>query len=352
MAFMSFKNVAIAGIAACVPKKVVKNIEQRELVSEHVLKKMIETTGVIERRTANNCICASDLCYEATLRLFDDMKIDKSSIDVLIFVSQTADFRIPPTAPILQHRLGLSKGVAAFDINLGCSGYVYGLSLAYSFLSQSSINRALLLVGDTLSKAVSPKDRATAFLFGDGGTATLIEKRDDAGNAYFSLNSDGAGENVLKIKAGGYRYPSNIDTLAEKKYDGDNFRTDEQLYMDGAEVFNFTIREVPDDIKKILVYSQTDLKDIDFIFYHQSNKFIMDFLSKKIGIPAEKTPYSIEKYGNSSCPSIPLTMVCALKNKVNKDKKKIILCGYGVGLSWATVLLDISYCYISDVFEV
>ena len=352
MTFSSIEEIAISGICVFVPKEGIDNNDNTGIFTEKTLKKAIKTTGIQRRRIANDETCASDLCYAAASKLLSDMNIDKKTIDLVIFVSQTPDFRIPATSTLLQHRLGLPKTTAAFDVNLGCSGYVYGLSIAYSYASQSGIKRVLLLVGDTLSKFVSNKDKATTLLFGDGGSATLIEKKKDNAKAYFSLNSDGSGEEAIKIKAGGCRYPSSNESLIGKQGDDGSIKSDEQLSMDGLEVFNFTIREVPDDITRILKYANTDIKNVNYIIYHQSNKFIMDYLTEKLQYPQERVPYSLQEYGNTSCLSIPITIASALKNKTAEDKKKVILCGYGVGLSWATALVDISDSYISEILEI
>ncbi len=350
MALLKFKKVGIAGISACVPKNTIKNEHFTELFSEKSLKKAIKTTGIIERRISDKDKCSSDYCYEAADKLLDEMKIDRNSIDLLIFVSQTPDYRIPSTAIILQDRLGLPKSTASFDINLGCSGYVYGLSVAFAYSSQESINKVLLLVGDTVSKFVSPKDKTTSLLFGDGGTATLIEKNSKFEDSFFSLNSDGGRSDALKIKAGGYRNPSSYKTLIPKIHEAGNIRNDEQLFMDGAEIFNFTIQEVPKDIQKLLKYSNTEMKNIDFIVYHQANKFITDYLTKKLKCSLDKVPYSLDKYGNTSCASIPLTVVSELREKGNN--KRMILCGFGVGLSWATALIDFSDVHLCKIREV
>lgn len=352
MALMSFRGLGITGISACVPKNVVRNIELKGVMTERELKNAIETTGIAERRFADKDICSSDLCYEAASKLLEEMSVDRKTIDLLIFLSQTPDYRQPATAILLQNRLGLPKTVGSFDINLACSGYVYGLATAFSFVSQNGINRVLLLVGETLSKVVSLDDRATSLLFGDAGSATLIEKNKDAGMSYFSLNSDGSGYSFLSIPAGGYRNPSSREALNKKKHQDGSIRSEEQIFMDGMEIFNFTMREVPKDIKTILSFSSQSLADIDYIIYHQANKFIIDFFAKKFKYPKEKIPYCLQKYGNTSAVSIPLTIVSELKDTLVNERKKLILCGYGAGLSWATAILELNNCFVSHTMEI
>lgn len=351
MSIVSFNNVKIKGISAVVPKNIIDNRNFTDIFTPQEIENTIKTTGIEKRRFASKDICSSDLCYHAAEKLISDMNIDRNSIDLLIFLSQTPDYHQPATAPILQDRLGLRKECAAFDINLACSGYVYGLSTAFSYASLEGINNVLLLVGETLSKITSKDDKATSLLFGDGGTATLVAKSEDKSSSYFSLNSDGSGFNVLIIPAGGYRNVSSEETVVIKEREDKSKRSDEQFYMDGMEVFNFTMREVPKDIKKILKYSDVELNKIDYIIFHQANKFMTDFFAKKLKYPIEKVPYSIHKYGNTSGATIPLTIVSEMKN-IELDNKKVILSGYGAGLSWGTALLDLDKIYISDIVEV
>lgn len=351
MSIISFKKVEIKGVSAVVPKNVVDNRKFTDIFSIKELENAIRTTGISERRFASKDTCSSDLCYEAAKNLINDLNIDLGNIDLIIFLSQTPDYHQPATAPILQHKLGLKKECAAFDINLACSGYIYGLSTAFAYASQDGINNVLLLVGETLSKIISNKDKATSLLFGDGGTATLIGKAKEKDVSYFSLNSDGSGESVLKIKAGGYRYPSNSDTIVNKIHKDGNVRNDEQLFMDGMEVFNFTMREVPKDIKHLLSYVDLKIEDVDYIFFHQANKFMTDFFAKKLNYPIEKVPYSIQKYGNTSAVSVPLTIVSEMNNK-KLANKRILLSGYGGGLSWGTALLCIKDIHISTIKEI
>jgi 3-oxoacyl-[acyl-carrier-protein] synthase-3 len=278
------------------------------------------------------------------------MNFDKNSIDMLIFMSQTPDYRIPATAPILQHRLGLNKNTAAFDVGLACSGYVYSLSVAFSFASGPGINRVLLLDGETFSKIVNPLDKVNAPLYGDAGTATIIEKG-NFGRSYFKLNTDGSGYEAIKINAGGFRNMSNCENIREKSDKDGNVRSDHQIYMDGGEVFNFTMREVPKDIKNILEFSELNLETIDYLVFHQANKFMTDFFSKKLKLQADKVPYCLDKYGNTSSASIPLTISSELSSVLEGKTKKIMISGFGAGLSWGTAIFELNNCNVVHVFE-
>lgn len=352
MANLTFNNIGIQGIAAAVPKNTINNYEYTAHFPKEDVKEIVDKTGVLERRFAEEGTCASDLCFAAANQLMTDLKIDRNEIDALIFISQTADYKMPATAIILQHKLGLSKKTMAFDINLGCSGFVYGLSVAYSLIQQPSFRKILVLDGETRSRIYSPKDRKTAFLFGDGGVAAIIEKDEKYGVAHFSLGSDGSKESLIKIDAGGYRNPSSTATLTEKVVDEyGNIRTEEHGYMNGADVFNFVLVEIPKDIKNILATANETTDSIDYFVFHQANSYMNDYLKNKMKLSDDKVPTSIEKFGNTSSVSIPLTIALKLKEQL-KGNHKLLLSGFGVGMSWATAIINTSDCKISDIIEI
>lgn len=349
MAILKYNDIGIAAIAACVPPKVEYNKDLGYFMSEEEIQKAIQNIGIEERRVAEKDVCASDLCFKAAEKLLEDNNIDKSTIDALIFVSQTSDYHQPATAPILQHRLGLSKNTLAFDINLACSGYVYGLSAAYAYACQPGINRVLLLVGETMSKIVSRRDKLNTPLFGDAGTATLVEKG-EYGKSVFSLHSDGSGSDVMMIPDGGFRNPANADSLVEETDSNGDVRNRLQFRMDGMAVFNFGMSEEPRDVKNLLAEVGLELSQLDLLIYHQANKFMTDFFTKWLKFDKAKTPYSIRKFGNTSSASIPLTVVTELKEKY-PERKNVIFSGFGAGLSWGSVLLDLRQCKISELEE-
>ncbi|RAR70236.1 3-oxoacyl-ACP synthase III family protein [Flavobacterium aciduliphilum] len=352
MALITFDKVKISGLAACVPKNTIYNLNYSTLFDKESVSEIVEKTGIYERRFAPEGMCASDLCYHAAEKLIDDLNIDKSEIDLLVFVSQTPDYRMPATSIVLQERLGLSKSTACFDINLGCSAFVYGLSVIYSMMQTGGFRKALLLDGETRSRVYSPKDRKTAFLFGDGGVAALIEKSNEVGKSFFSLNSDGSKSEYIKMDAGGYRFPSSVETLKEKVVDEyGNIRSDEHGYMNGADVFNFVISEIPKDIKRILAYSESELEQFDYFFFHQANKYMNGYLQKKLKLDSDKVPSCIEKFGNTSSVSIPLTMVSSLFGK-NYKNKNCFLSGFGVGMSWASCIINLYDCHVSELIEI
>ena len=252
MATLSFQNVGIAAMAAAVPAKIINNLNYTDHFAPEEARQVVEKIGVYQRRFADPGVCSSDLCFAAAEKLFADNKLDRNEIDLLVFVSQTPDYRMPATSVLLQNRLGLSTNTLTFDLNLGCSGFIYGLSMVYSMMEHSGLRKALFLNGETRSRIYSPKDRQAAFLFGDAGAAVLIERSSDFGRSFFSLNSDGSKENLIKMKAGGYRFPTSVETMKESIVDEyGNIRSDEHGYMNGSEVFTFVIKEVPADIKKV-----------------------------------------------------------------------------------------------------
>ena len=352
MAFLTFDRIGITGVCAAVPQQKIVNAECTGFFTPEEIKGAIQTTGIAERRIADAKTCASDLCWAAAEALIEEMSIDRNEIDVLIFVSQTPDYRMPITGTILQDRLGLAKTTAAFDINLGASGYVYGLALAYSFAQQESIRKVLLLDGETRTKVYSFKDKVTGLLCGDGGSATIVEKIDHDNPTYFSLNSDGAGSRIIWIKGGGYRHPSSAETLREKEYEDGSIRSDEQGVVDVTGFFDFAIREIPADMDRIFEYAGESYDAIDFFLLHQATKFLNDQIVAKMKIPQDKAPYSLHKFGNTSSVSIPLTMVSEIRDQLRQDKSRIFLSGFGAGLSWASAITSTNRCLIPKLVEI
>ncbi len=352
MSLLSFNNVGISGLAAAVPQKIINNYEHDPYFNKDDIQEVIDKIGVRERRFADDNTCSSDLCFAAAEKLINEMNIDRNEIDLLLFISQTPDYRMPATSVLLQNRLQLSTSTITFDISLGCSAFLYGLSVAYSMLTAGGIRKALVLDGETRSKVYSQKDRKTAFLFGDGGVAALVERGEQYSSSWFSLNSDGSRESLIKIPAGGYRKMSSCETVTEKVVDEHgNIRSEEQGYMNGADVFNFVIREVPRDFDRLIGFAGVEKNSIDYFVFHQANSYINGFLARKLRLPEERIPTTIHKYGNTSSVSIPLTIVSELSGKLN-DQKRILLSGFGVGLTWGTAIIHLNDCFIGDIVEV
>lgn len=352
MAFLRFSDTGIAAMAAAVPSRVINNYEYTQYFPADQVKEVVDKIGIYERRFTDEHTTSSDLCFAAAEKLIADNQVNRDEIDLLVFISQTPDYRMPATSLLLQHRLGLGNSCIAFDINLGCSAFIYGLSVVYSMMQGGNIRKALILDGETRSKVYSAKDRNTAFIFGDAGVAALIIKDKKFGDSWFSLNSDGSREDLIKIKGGGYRYPSSTETLKEKVVDEyGNIRTDEQGYMNGGDVFNFVIREIPADFTKTLEFAGKQKVEIDFFIFHQANNFINSFLAKKLKLPLEKVPSTISKFGNTSSVSVPLTLVSELRGQLT-EPKTLLLSAFGVGMTWATSVMNVNGCSISNIVEI
>ena len=352
MAIVKYNNVGITAMAACVPQNIIDNYRyDLDIWPEEEVRKVVDKVGVVERRFVDDKTCASDLCFAAAERLIADNNIDKREIDLLVFLSQTPDYRMPATSILLQNRLGLPMSTMAFDVSLGCSGFISVLSILYAMMQNQGFHKALLLNGETHSKVYSRKDRREAFIFGDAGVAALIERDEKFGESHFSLNSDGSRSDLIMIKGGGYRNMSSVETLREKIVDEyGNIRTDENGYMNGADVFNFVIVEVPKDIKRLMTASGEDIQQMDYYIFHQANAFINNHIAKKLKLDKERIPWTIQKYGNTSSVSVPLTIVSELKGKM-AGEKKLMLSAFGVGMAWATAIVPFVDCKISEMVE-
>ncbi len=352
MAVLRFRNVGIRAIASCVPADVSRNAETlRGIIPDAEIEKTISAVGIREKRIAPPDVCASDLCVAAAEKLFaDNPDVSRESIGVLLFMSQTGDFRIPATAPLVQTRLGLSSDCACMDVSLGCSGYVYALSAAFAYAANLGASaKILLLAGETFSKIVNPKDRVNAPLYGDAGTATLIENSSDFCDSFFILKTDGRGEDAVKIPAGACRIPASPDRLRERADKDGAIRADSEVFMDGMEVFNSALRRVPEVVREIFALAGTSAERADVFVFHQANKMLTDFIAHRLKIPLDKVPYSLDEYGNTSSASIPLTISARLASA--RERKSAVLCGFGAGFSWGAAALSLASANISPVVD-
>lgn len=346
MGTFNIADVNLAGISCAVPENSSVNGEYADIFGDEV-QKVADSIGVYKRHISDR-LCASDLCYVAADRLLDAMRIDRSSIDALLFVSQTPDYSLPATACLLQERLGLSTECGAFDINLGCSGYVYGLFNAASLIAAGA-KRVLLLAGDTISKLASPTDRSVALVFGDAGSATLVERREGAEPFAFVLGTDGRGAQNLIVPAGGARNPLTPENATPTERERGNIRSDAQLFMDGAEIFAFTLASVPKLFTRLLEHRGIDKSEVDYVLFHQANRFMLRHLAKRMKLDDNQVPIALEDFGNTSCASIPLTIVTHLKDRLNEGDATLALLGFGVGYSWAGALLSTQNPTIPDL---
>lgn len=344
MANSQFKKARITGVVTCVPKTERLLDDELELFGGNAkqLARLKKTIGLDRRRVVDPDTTSLDLCEAATRRLLKETGAVIESIDALIFVTQTPDHPQPCNAALLHGRLELQASVAALDVNLGCSGYVYGLWLAHMMIESGGCQRVLLLAGDTISRVVNPRDRATAPLFGDGGSATLVEKDEQAPRSFFCLNTDGRGAKHLIVPAGGQRCPTSPATVEEFEDEGGNIRSGENLFMDGAEIFNFSITEEPKAVKDLVDYAGVSLESVDYFVFHQANRYILSNIAKRLKLDVDKVPMrTVECFGNQSSASIPSAICGELSEPLSVAKsRKILLSGFGVGLSWASCLVE------------
>ncbi len=351
MPFFNINNIAIKGIAAAVPKDVESNWNY-ELLTEAEKKLLIKTTGVEERRVAKKGVTTSDLCYEAAEQLLNDLSWDKSDVDIVIFLSQSRDYYLPATSIILQDRLGLSQSCMAFDIGLGCSGFVYGLSVIGGLMSSTGLKKGLLMMGDISSATCSRDDKSTYPLFGDAGTVTAIEFDEKAKPTSFQLNSDGSGYEAIIIPHGGIRNLVSKESFDKKEIEKGINRCDLNLALNGLDVFNFSVTKVPTSVKEFFEQSNTSTENYEYFLMHQANKLMNETIRKKLKFEPEQVPYSIQKYGNTSSASIPLTIVTELQKEITSKSLNLLMTGFGVGLSWGIVALSTDKIICSDLIEI
>ena len=349
MAFLEFKNVRIAGISAGVPKNVVSNYTRKQgedISVDYTPEAFVETTGVKERRCSET-LTTSDLSFAAAEKLIADLGWEKSEIEALVFVSQTADYFLPATACILQDRLGLKKECYAEDVALGCSGWVYGLSNVVSLVSTGSIKKALLLAGDAKKRSIMKRDP----LFGDAGTATAIEYAEGATGFKFHFGTDGSGFDAIIAPDGGSRNQVTLESFELKEYEGKMMHS-LQTHMKGMDVFSFGITTAPKSVKKLAERFGFDYLDADYVIFHQANMKMNNQIVKKLKLNPERVPSCMYRFGNTSSASIPLTIVGELRGKFENKPTKFICCGFGVGLSWGTVAFETNGILIPEIVEV
>lgn len=343
MAFLEINNVRIAGMSTGVPATIVKNTDDTVHSENYDAASFVETTGVAERRYSQS-LTTSDLCYAAAEKLISDLKWEKSEIDGLIFVSQTNDYIEPATACILQDRLGLSKECYAFDMGLGCSGWVYGLSSAASLIT-SGLKKVLILAGDAKMRVADDEDP----LFGFAGTATALEYAEGCESLKFHFGTDGSGFDAIVIPNGGSRNQISKEAFEMETIDGKQYNR-YMVRMKGMDVFSFGITTAPKSVKKLSERFGMDYQEYDYLILHQANMKMNDFIVKKLKVSPDKAPSSMRYFGNTSSASIPLTVTTQLGQ--NACNSKMICCGFGIGLSWGTVAFSLDKAIISELVEV
>ncbi len=333
----------LKGVCGHLPDKVVTNDDLVRANPDWDSEKIFERTGIRSRRVASDHETASDLGFHAADKLLKSLNVDRGSIDALLFCTQTPDYLCPASACLLQTRLDLPTTCAAFDYNLGCSGFVYGLWLARALVDSQSSRNVLVVVGDTCSKLCNPHDMTTTVLFGDGGGAALISANSDGAIGTLGpsiVGTDGRGAENLIVPVGAARNPRTATSAEIRTDDKGNQRSDEQFFMNGVEVFNFSLKLVVPGVMQLLERCGLNTSDIDLFLFHQANAFMLERLRKKMNIPIEKMPVVLEHTGNTSCATIPLLMQHCQEKSLLKPGDKCVLAGFGVGYSWAFSLLQ------------
>lgn len=325
----------IKAISYYLPEQVLTNEELVETFPEWSVEKVASKIGISKRHISGENETAADMVTKAAEKLFTEHSIDKSTIDFILFCTQSPDYFLPTSACLIQHQLGLSTNIGALDFNLGCSGFVYGLSLAKGLIMGRIAKNVMLLTAETYTKYLHPKDKGNRTIFGDGASATLISTEGYAEVLNFSLGTDGQGAENLIVKSGAMRHPHFLNDLSFD--DGGNPISSDNLFMNGSEIFNFTLEAVPLLVEKTLLKNNLRKEEIDLFVFHQANKYMMNFLRKKIKIEENKFYYYLEDVGNTVSSTIPIALYEAQKEK--KTQGNILLAGFGVGYSWGGCIL-------------
>ncbi len=345
MSFFSFDNIAISGISTVVPKKIRYTGDFVAEYGEDAIEKYIKATGVKEAHVSAKNQTGSDLGFVAAENLIKQKNINREELGLLIFGAHSVDYRRPATACVLHKRLKLAKSCAAFDVNLGCSVFVYSIQIAASMMQSSNIQKALVIIGETATKNANPKDKSVSMLFGDAGCAILLEKK--TAKMSGSLYTDGNGFKAIIAPAGGFR---NLDPpKTEFVFSEGITRNLYNVWMNGTEVFTFTITAAPKAINAYMEKMGTGIDSYDYFILHQANKFIQRQLVKKLKLPEEKVPASYDRYGNTTAASIPLTLCDAFGHEKGSRRISFLSCGFGVGFSWGVLAAEID---TADIFPI
>ena len=325
----------IKGISYYLPEKVLTNEELIQKFPEWTVEKISQKVGISERHIAGENETAGDMAVKAAERLIFEKQIDRASIDFVLLCTQSPDYHLPSTSCVIQHKLGLGTKCGAFDFNLGCSGYEYGLAVAKGLIVGNIARNVLLLTAETYSKYLNPNDKGNRTIFGDGATATLVSDSGFAEIGEFCLGTDGSGADNLIVKTGCARHFSMANDCHIDE--DDNIRCSDNLYMNGKAIFDFTSEIVPPLVEDVLNKNKLTLNDVDLFVFHQANKYMINFIRKLIGIDKAKFYVFMENVGNTVSSTIPIALCEA--EKEGKLKGRILLAGFGVGLSYGAVML-------------
>ena len=327
----------IKEIAYYLPDCVVTNEDIVHDFPEWSVEKIASKVGVNQRHVAASDETAVDLAIAAAEKLFGNSNVDRQNVDYILFCTQSPDYFLPTSACIIQNKLGLRKSIGALDFSMGCSGYIYGLSLAKGLICAGIARNILLLTGETYNKHIHPKDKGNRTIFGDAATATVISTSGIAEIGNFSLGTDGSGAENLIIKSGGMRCPEKQNDLCFDE--NGNPVSSDYLYMNGSEIFAFTLDRVPPLVEDVLLHNTITKDEIDLYVFHQANKYMLNFLRKKIKIAPERFYDCLSEYGNTVSNTIPIALYNAIDDKTISGNFKVMLAGFGVGYSWGGTVL-------------
>lgn len=326
MALLSINHICIAGLGVVVPKHIERNFDLSYL-NEDEKTNLVRTTGIEHRRIADDSTTAADLCMKASKNILNALNWKAEDIDILVFVTQTPDYTIPGTSMYIQHELGIKNTCMAFDINQGCAGYVYGLSIISSLMSSGKFKKGLLLVGDTITKTIDKTDKSLVPVFSDAGSCTALEYNESKhSKMMFNLQTDGMGYDKIIVKEGGARVPAIQNSC--------------HLQMNGQDIFNFGLKEVAANVTVLLNEFGLKNEEIDYFVMHQANLLLNETIRKKLNMEPNKTLYSLKEFGNTSCASIPVSIAANASLINEQGDSKLLLAGFGVGLSWGSAIVD------------
>lgn len=352
MSKLTTSKVRIVGMSACVPSTIEDNLTLPIFADESEAAKVVASTGIERHRKADVGCTASDLSVKAIEKLLADLGWQSCDVDCLFYVCTSRDYIAPQTSCILQHRLGLRQDCFVMDLPLGCSGWVYGMSVITSIMQIGTFQRGLLVAAETNTLNRSQKDRTVRPLFGDAATVTALRYDEKYNKPYnFVFGVDGSGAEAVMAPYGGMRNPTTIESLQEVEIEPGVIRKGTDMVVRGMDVFGFAIKQPPRSIKELVEIFNVDLEKIDYLFLHQANKFIDEKIRKSLKIPAEKVPYCIQDFGNVTSASIPLTMVTQCRNSFKDNGSHSVACGFGVGLAWATMEFFTEPMVVSELVE-
>ena len=338
-------KVGITALAYSLPKNKITNSDLAQRFGGAYINKILPTTGILERRSAGKDECASDFAINAAEKIFA-MGVERQSIDLLVFGTQMPDYQMPTTACIIQNKLGLPTSCAAFDVNLGCSQFVYGLGIANAWIKSGMAKRALVLAGDTPTRVLNPKDNVVAPLFGDGAAAAIVEEVSEGGFKEFDFGTDGRGWKDLIRRTSGLREPPSPETAVEKADKSGAVRSLDDMFMDGGNIFLFAINSVPISVRKVLGKSGMSIGDINLFVFHQASELIIRSFAKLLKIPSEKMHFKLHDVGNTGGSTVGITLADAIMNGKVNPGDKVLLSAFGVGLSWGSCVLEWSPDFI------